>query len=220
TFPTLLIDGVSSGEWVNVRRTDNHVNHSPVTDVTNASIRCFNTQTQSTASTATVRAGSKIGLQANQPIYHESVTNVYMAKAPRNVTTWDGSGQVWFKASHSDACPPLVHEITANTNGGTQLTFPSMNSNKVEFTLPKNLPNGEYLVRVENIAIHGAASFGGAQFYLSCAQINVVGGGNGKPGPLVSIPGVYNGREPGILVNIWWPIPAVYPMPGPVCATA
>ena len=33
-----------------------------------------------------------------------------------------------------------------------------------------------------------------AQFYLSCGQINVTGGGSGKPGPLVAIPGVYTGN--------------------------
>lgn len=34
-----------------------------------------------------------------------------------------------------------------------------------------------------------------------CGQINVVGGGSGKPGPTVSIPGVYTGYEPGILIS-------------------
>lgn len=43
-----------------------------------------------------------------------------------------------------------------------------------------------------------------AQFYVSCAQINVTGGGSGNPGPLVSIPGVYTGREPGIMLNIYY----------------
>ena len=43
-----------------------------------------------------------------------------------------------------------------------------------------------------------------AQFYLSCAQVKVTGGGNGSPSPLVSIPGVYTGNEPGILINIYY----------------
>jgi len=33
-----------------------------------------------------------------------------------------------------------------------------------------------------------------AQFYISCGQVNVINGGNGSPGPLVAIPGVYTGR--------------------------
>ena len=46
---------------------------------------------------------------------------------------------------------------------------------------------------MENIAIHSASSFGGAQFYISCGQINVENGGNGTPGPLVAFPGAYTG---------------------------
>ncbi|KIJ60167.1 lytic polysaccharide monooxygenase [Hydnomerulius pinastri MD-312] len=60
-----------------------------------------------------------------------------------------------------------------------------------------------------------AQSYGGAQFYISCAQVNVQGGGSGTPGPLVAIPGVYTGNEPGILINIYNPIPANYTQPGP-----
>lgn len=43
------------------------------------------------------------------------------------------------------------------------------------------------------IALHVASSYGGAQYYIGCAQVNVTNGGNGTPGPLVSIPGVYTG---------------------------
>ncbi|TFY73384.1 hypothetical protein EWM64_g10628 [Hericium alpestre] len=68
---------------------------------------------------------------------------------------------------------------------------------------------------MEAIALHVAQTFGGAQFYLSCGQINVTGGGSGTPGPLVAIPGVYTGYEPGILININYPIPANYTQPGP-----
>lgn len=84
------------------------------------------------------------------------------------------------------------------------------------FTIPKNIPNGQYLVRMEHIALHSASGFQGAQFYISCSQVNVSGGGSGTPGPLVAIPGVYTGREPGIMLNIYYPIPATYQQPGPV----
>ena len=53
-----------------------------------------------------------------------------------------------------------------------------------------------------HIALHAASSYQGAQFYISCAQVTVQGGsGSGKPGPLVAIPGVYTGNEPGILIS-------------------
>ena len=86
--------------------------------------------------------------------------------------------------------PPQAHRHQSSS-GLTQVTF----------TLPPSLPSGQYLVRAEQIALHVAQSFGGAQFYISCAQINVANGGSGTPGPLVSIPGVYTGNEPGILIS-------------------
>ena len=54
-----------------------------------------------------------------------------------------------------------------------------------------------------------------AQFYLSCSQIKVTGGGNGKPGPLVSLPGAYKTNDPGILVNLGAIQANAYQPPGP-----
>ena len=76
----------------------------------------------------------------------------------------------------------------------------------VTFTIPKSTPNGDYLFRVEHIGLHVAQSVGGAQFYLSCGQITVTGGGSGKPGPLVAFPGAYSATDPGILIDIYYPV--------------
>jgi hypothetical protein len=91
-----------------------------------------------------------------------------MAKAPSSVNGWDGSGQVWFK----------IAEIGANISGG-QITWPAqgeytsfnpsyrnvsdfseidtetrLGSASVSVKIPKSLPSGEYLLRVESIALH------------------------------------------------------------------
>jgi hypothetical protein len=71
------------------------------------------------------------------------------------------------------------------------------------FTLPKETPAGQYLVRIEHIALHGAGEFGGAEFYFNCAQIEVEGDSTETPGPVVKIPGVYTGYEPGILFYMY-----------------
>lgn len=65
------------------------------------------------------------------------------------------------------------------------------------------MPSGEYLLRIEHIALHGASSVNGAQLYISCAQLSVTGGGSGTPGPLVSFPGAYKNTDPGLKVNIY-----------------
>ena len=36
-------------------------------------------------------------------------------------------------------------------------------------TIPTSVPSGEYLLRVEHIALHSAAGLNGAQLYMSCA---------------------------------------------------
>ncbi|KAJ7749713.1 glycoside hydrolase [Mycena metata] len=209
TFPGLILGGVTSSDWQYVRQTNNYQSLNPVTDVTTDDIRCYTSMESGTApSTATVAAGSTIGFSVPITMYHDSVVNVYMAQAPAgtDVASWDGSGEVWFK----------VYEIPAIANGVT-IEFPATPQATVVFTVPSELPSGQYLIRVENIALHVAQTFGGAQFYIGCAQVDVpyhiYVGGNGTPGPLVAFPGAYT--EPGILINIYFPIPTTYIQPGP-----
>ncbi|KAJ7126150.1 glycoside hydrolase family 61 protein [Mycena epipterygia] len=206
TFPSLIVGGVTTPAWVNVRQTNNFNTQDPVTDVTSDDFRCYDSATAGTASTISVAAGSTLGIACDITIYHPGVVNVYMAEAPTgDVSSFTGDGAVWFK----------VYEISAVTNGGSSISFPAQNLPSVSFTIPKSLPTGEYLVRMEALALHVAETFQGAQWYISCGQISVTGGGSGTPGPLVSIPGVYTGNEPGILINIYDPIPANYTQPGP-----
>lgn len=86
----------------------------------------------------------------------------------------------------------------------------------VNTTIPAGTPSGEYLLRVEQIALHMASQPNKAQFYLACSQIQVTGGGNGTPGPLVALPGAYKSTDPGILVNLYNGMqPNQYQPPGP-----
>jgi hypothetical protein len=82
-------------------------------------------------------------------------------------------------------------------------------------TIPKCIPAGEYLMRNEHIGLHVAQSQGGAQFYISCGQLSVTGGGSTQPQNLVAFPGAYSATDPGILININYPVPTSYKNPGP-----
>lgn len=62
------------------------------------------------------------------------------------------------------------------------------------------------MARIEHLGLHAASNTNGAQFYLSCGQITVTNGGNGVPGPLVSFPGAYSATDPGIKIQIYWPV--------------
>lgn len=83
--------------------------------------------------------------------------------------------------------------------------------------IPACIPNGQYLLRAEMIALHAAGSPAGAQLYMECAQINVVGGtGTSLPSQTYSIPGIYKANDPGLLVNIYsMGTSSAYTIPGP-----
>lgn len=48
-----------------------------------------------------------------------------------------------------------------------QLTRPAAGKSQVSFTIPSCLPQGDYLFRIEHVALHSASAPGGAQFYIS-----------------------------------------------------
>ncbi|KAG9024976.1 hypothetical protein FS837_005128 [Tulasnella sp. UAMH 9824] len=203
-WTSLIVNGTTTTAYQYVRQNTNY--NSPVTDVTSSDFTC-NQGATAAPGIAWVKAGTPVGFALDQPIYHAGVLNAYMAKVPSGQTaaTFNGAGAVWFK----------VGQISAVTNGGSSITFPTDNLAQYTFTIPSKLPAGDYLIRIEHIALHAASSFGGAQFYIACGQIHVISSGSTLPSSYVSIPGVYNGHEPGILINIYYPIPATYTQPGP-----
>jgi len=176
--------------------TANHYSNGGVSDVNSKDIRCFEDPTRDVANTTTVAAGSRVSFKATNTMGHPGPSMVYMAKVPAGQTaaTWDGSGNVWFK---------IFEEGPTISNGGLQW---KTGGTEISATIPKSLPAGEYLLRGEQIALHLAQTVGGAQAYLSCAQLKVTGGGSGRPSPLVAFPGAYKAAEPGLKINIYGPV--------------
>ncbi|KUJ15040.1 uncharacterized protein LY89DRAFT_720446 [Mollisia scopiformis] len=206
-FSKLIVDGQTDAkEWTYVRETKNYQDDHGVTDVSSVDLRCF--QYKGAASTVTVAAGDSLGFVADQGVDHPGPVQFYMAKVPDGTTTdaWDGPGKVWFKIGY------LGHNVTAK--GIEWPTYTPTIQKNVFVKIPKNVPMGSYLVRVESIALHQAQQAGGAQFYLGCAQVTVTGGGSGTPSPLVSFPGVYKISDAGLILPVY-PVPTSYTPPGP-----
>lgn len=88
-------------------------------------------------------------------------------------------------------------------------SFADYNLNGLSFKVPSSIPAGGYLVRAEQIGLHVP---GAPQFYVSCGQIQVTGGGSAKPST-VSIPGYIQANDPGLTVNIYNPTPTAYKVP-------
>ncbi|KAF2263586.1 hypothetical protein CC78DRAFT_533861 [Lojkania enalia] len=87
------------------------------------------------------------------------------------------------------------------------------NCGKMDVKIPANLAPGDYLLRAEAIALHSAASAGGAQLYMTCYQITVTGSGTLTPAG-VSFPGAYKASDPGLQIDIHRALSA-YIAPGP-----
>ncbi|KAK3361276.1 glycoside hydrolase [Lasiosphaeria ovina] len=184
-------------DWQVVRMTANHYSNAPVTDVTSEAIRCYQNTPGGGGSTSTykARAGGTITWTANPNIYHPGALSAYMAKVPAGQTaaTFDGAGAVWFKVYQD-----------MPTSSGSQMNWPSQNKATVDFKVPQCLADGDYLFRIEHVALHSAAKENGAQFYISCAQLTVDGGSGAKtPTDLVSFPGAYKPTDPGLMINIY-----------------
>ncbi|KAF2670559.1 glycoside hydrolase family 61 protein [Microthyrium microscopicum] len=199
-FWRMVVNGTTTGEWEYLRRTAGEPGSKPLENPSAPGIRCYEDGSHKIVKTATVAAGSKIGFKASNTMGHPGPFTFYMAKAPTSVERWDGSGNVWFK----------IDEIGA-TADNAGLHF-KMGLSQVDTVIPRSVPAGEYLIRVEHIALHKA---GQPQFYISCGQIRVTGGGSGNPSPKVSFPGAYKMSDPGFSGNIYKGTPTSYPMPGP-----
>ncbi|KAF2471644.1 glycoside hydrolase family 61 protein [Lindgomyces ingoldianus] len=207
TFPKLVVNGkAEEKDWSVTRMTKNANSKQGVENPTSADIRCYTTQ--DAGSVTEVPAGATVHYISTQQINHPGPTQYYLAKVPSgsSAAKWDGSGAVWFKISTT---MPFMDK-------NKQMTWPGQNDYiTTNATIPASVPSGEYLLRVEQIALHLAMKSNGAQFYLACSQIRITGGGNGTPGPLVSLPGAYKSSDPGILVDLGKIKVEEYKPPGP-----
>ncbi|KAF8055220.1 glycoside hydrolase family 61 protein [Lyophyllum atratum] len=191
-WTTLIAGGTTSTAAVR-----QPVNNSPVTSVTSNDVRC-NTNPGAASQTVSVASGSSIGFKLDNTLYHSGPAAIYLGKAPGSVASWDGSGANWFK----------IAEWGANFN---PFKFTAEGQSQLTATIPSSTPAGEYLVRIEQVGLHVA---GAPQWYISCAQIKITGGGSGNPSK-VSVPGYVSASDPGLTVNIYYPVPTSYKVPGP-----
>lgn len=153
--------------------------------------------------TVSIAAGASVAFTADVAVYHQGPISVYMAKAPGAAADFDGSGNVWFK----------ILDIGPTFPGGTwnlQQTY--------TFNIPSCVPAGDYLVRIQSLAIHNPYPAGTPQFYVGCAQVTVTGGGSKDLGPKVAIPGAFKATDPGYTANIYNNFNS-YTVPGPAVAT-
>lgn len=93
------------------------------------------------------------------------------------------------------------------------------NGFKTKFTVPRNLKSGDYVLRHEIIALHGAGSANGAQLYPQCLNLRVSGSGSVGISGGRSGSSLYTANEPGIIFDIYKGATS-YTYPGPALWTA
>ncbi|TAQ90984.1 hypothetical protein B7494_g740 [Chlorociboria aeruginascens] len=130
---------------------------------------------------------------------------VYLAKVDDALTT-STTGLNWFK----------IYE-DGLTSGVWALDKLIVNEGIVNFTIPKCIPNGQYLLRAEIITLNAPSSYPNAEFYMECAQINISGGGAAVPST-VSFPGAYKSSDADNTFDLS-ENPTSYPIPGPALFT-
>ncbi|CAF3467633.1 hypothetical protein SNK03_013503 [Fusarium graminearum] len=158
-----------------------------------------------------VKAGDEIGLKqafGGTGMQHPGPIQVYAAKVD-DATKADPSNLDWYKIHQALVCKAGTPE---------QLRGPSWCSwdeDSVHFKIPSTLPDGQYLVRGEHIALHGAHG-GEAEFYYACAQLEISGNSASSiPGTSVKIPGVYKQDDPAVNFSLWGSSTAYDVIPGP-----
>ncbi|KAF2750508.1 carbohydrate-binding module family 1 protein [Sporormia fimetaria CBS 119925] len=202
-FQKVSVNGVDQGQLKGVRAPDSDY---PIQNVNDGSFACNKDIRHKDNTIITVPAGAKVGAWwghviggaqgANDPDHpiaksHKGPIIYYLAKVD-NAATAGTTGLQWFKVAHDGLANGKWAVDTMIQNGGWHY-----------FTMPTCVAPGDYLMRVELIALHSAGSAGGAQFYMECAQIRITGSGTNKGANFVSFPGAYQASHPGITVSIY-----------------
>ncbi len=125
-------------------------------------------------------------------------------------TTGNGAGPIWSKLAEEGFADGIWATNKMIAAGG-----------KAEFSLPAQLAPGKYLVRQELLALHMADTRGdenparGAEWYPSCAQIEVAGGsGTAVPDQNFDFNTGYKYDDKGIFFNMYVKFDTYTP-PGP-----
>ncbi|KAK3328756.1 glycoside hydrolase [Apodospora peruviana] len=184
--------------WKYVRRNSNPawLQNGPVTDLASKDLRCnVGGEVSNGTETVTMNAGDAFTFTLDTAVYHIGPVSLYMSKAPGLAKDYDGSGP-WFK---------IFDWGPSGTSWPLRISYTS--------SIPKCIPSGEYLLRIQQLGIHNPGA--PPQFYISCAQVNVVGGGNASPSPTVSIPGAFKANDPGYSANVYNGGSSNYVVPGP-----
>ncbi|EJD47200.1 cellulose-growth-specific protein [Auricularia subglabra TFB-10046 SS5] len=186
--------------------------YNPIQDVTLPIMACNDDGTSNPGQkTATVAAGSKITAFWNTWPHDTGPILVYLAQCPSSGCT--GVDPTTLKFFKTEQAGLLSGTVGKGTWAAGQMIA---QNNSWTTTIPSTVPAGNYLLRMETIALHSMP----AQSYPECAQLQITGNGNVPPPTsiLVSFPGAYKQTDPGITIDLYGnaaQTQTTYVIPGP-----
>lgn len=196
------VDGQDQGLLTGIRAPREN---NPTESVTDSNMICDSDG--STSSTIIpIKGGSRLGFywqhviggpqfsgDPDNPIApsHKGPIQVYFAKVD-NAASASKNGLKWFKVA-SEGLNNGVWAVDKMFSAGGWWYM----------NVPSCLAEGDYLARVELLALHNAYTYPGAQFYMSCPQFRLSNAGSYTPSNTVSFPGAYSSSDPGISLNIY-----------------
>jgi hypothetical protein len=194
---------------------------SPITDDTSPDINCGRgAATEDAQLSATAKAGSAISafwVNGEDGIWPHNVGPLitYLADCKGDCSKFSSLDAEWIKIDQAG----LVAGSSSTWVQGATL----FKGQPYNFTLPPQIPTGNYIMRHEIIALHNAQSANGAEHYPACINLKVTGGSQSVQSlpttNAIKLPGGYNPQDPGLLVNVYNP-GFTYTFPGPPLAFA
>ncbi|OAL56468.1 endoglucanase-like protein II [Pyrenochaeta sp. DS3sAY3a] len=208
-FHQFWINGETPGYQTGIRMPPSN---SPVEDVTSNDMACNvgGSKVPSGVETIAASEGDTIKVQWDSSGHPGPITHFLFGPVD-DASQATGIGAGWFKIDEVDYVDGKWANEIMQADGMTH-----------EFKLPTGLASGEYLLRSEMLALHGAQTVGGAQFYIGCAQLKITGTGTaGSCGPTISLPGAYKAEDANIYIpNVYNGFDATtYKAPGGDVAT-
>ncbi|KAJ2460004.1 hypothetical protein GGF42_001110 [Coemansia sp. RSA 2424] len=211
------INGTDTERGQCIRQYRESTVNTPVKDPKSKDLRCRSDKMNAAdTKMCTIVAGEPFGLE-----FHEGDedTTRFIEPAHR------GPGMIYLTELNSDLEKPVWFKVFEKGYDKEKKQFFTQElmktKGKMQFTIPEDIPGGDYIMRTEFIALHTAdKEFNGndrgpgAEFFPNCAQIKLISKGTAKP-KRHSIPGIYTTKDPGILFNLWDDDLASYKIPGP-----
>ncbi|KAL8285876.1 hypothetical protein RB597_002788 [Gaeumannomyces tritici] len=209
-FPHFILNDKVSKPQEFTREHDNGFMPLKTPEIlTSDDIRCnkgsMNHRTQ--PKTAKIKAGQDtVGFKtAVGNVFHPGPITIMMSKAPGSIAEYDGSGS-WFKVFEMGTKLPW---------NGKDDGWLTKDKDRFTFKLTDKIPAGEYLMRIEHMAVH--QPFKQKELYIMCAHVEVESSYTGpEPGPTIKLPGGYKTDDKAFGLDSWAnPPPKEAFAPGP-----